>query len=117
LNFSDSSKHEFEEKDPLVRNLFHKAYLRNIQDRGELSDPCLSPALAQPENVPKSVTLIVPEIDPNRIDMELFIEKMKTKPKFQGIVLQGTFHGWNLLPEFLIGTQRTEQKWNAYPDF
>ncbi|KAI8914941.1 Alpha/Beta hydrolase protein [Powellomyces hirtus] len=115
LDFSADSKSTLKEKNPWIRDVFHEAYLLRAPDDG-LKDPVLSPFYASPKDLPESGVVVIPEIDPNRPDMEAFVKNMQREkgPRFIGLFLPGAFHGWNLLSEWLIGKERTSRKWESY---
>lgn len=115
LDFSEDSKSTLPEKNPWKRDPFHEAYLLEVANDG-LRDPLLSPKYAAASELPNSVVMIIPEIDPNRIDMHEFVECLKVE-KGDGVVemiCDKCFHGWNLLAEWIIGKERAQKKWEAY---
>jgi len=111
MNFSAESDNSFPEENPYIRNLFHQAYL--LGRPADLKDPCLSPSYATSETLPRHVALLAGAIDPNIRDMEKFIGEMErarpqgtaaaTAPFFVGKVFAGAFHGWNYLPDWVLG--------------
>lgn len=115
MDFSSRSQHTMPEKDPMIRCVFHQAYLLNT-DPNTLEDPVLSPVYAPSDSLPDSVIMIAAEDDPNHIDIQNFIDRMNIeKPTtFIGKVFKGVFHGWTLVPEFIIGKEGTAAKWTAY---
>ncbi|KAJ3160200.1 hypothetical protein HDU86_001036 [Geranomyces michiganensis] len=115
LDFSTKSRNTMKEKNPWIRDRFHEAYLLKVDDDG-LSDPLLSPIYAKSEDLPATVVVIAPEIDPNLPDMKLFMERMEKEKGagFKGLLLSNCFHGWNILASWIIGKDRTKKKWQAY---
>jgi len=113
MDFSSSSDNDFKEKDPMIRNMFHEAYLLTT-DAKTLNNPLLSPAYAPVSAVPNSVVIIAAGIDPNIRDILKFMEKMREKEHFVGKVYENVFHGWNYIPEILLGKDGKQKKWDAY---
>jgi len=113
VDFSESSDHDFKEKNPMIRNLFHEAYLLNTDAR-VLNNPILSPAHAPINSFPNSVVMICAGIDPNYRDICKFITKMSEKEGFIGKVYENVYHGWNYIPEFLLSKDGKQKKWDAY---
>jgi acetyl esterase/lipase len=116
MDLSAKSQHKFPEKNPLIRNVFHEAYLLNA-DPNDLENPILSPAHAPASSLPDSLIIIAAEEDPNSVDIQNFVDRMKREKSNKTFVEKlciGVFHGWNLVPECLLGKERTRTKWEAY---
>ena len=85
-----------------------------------LQHPYLSPSHAKFESLPRCVMLVAAEVDPNIKDMTNFMERMREKEQedksftFIGRVYEKMFHGWNFLPEWMLGKKGTEMKWDSY---
>ncbi|KAI8824504.1 Alpha/Beta hydrolase protein [Fimicolochytrium jonesii] len=124
MNFHQESKNTLKERNPWIRDLFHEAYLSGLpHDEELLRDPVLSPMYAAVDELPGSVTVVIPEIDPNMPDMREFVRRLEEEvakngrgadKQIKGLYLEKCFHGWNLLPERLIGKDRAAKKWEAY---
>jgi acetyl esterase/lipase len=117
VDLADTSHHEFSEKDPFIRNVFHEAYLRDLpRNKHLLLNPRISPAHANPASFPTSVVLVAARIDPNIKDIELLIEKVQKAKGIRCIwrVYENCFHGWNYLPGWLLGSDRVNKKYDMF---
>ncbi|GAQ84410.1 hypothetical protein KFL_001880040 [Klebsormidium nitens] len=116
MDLSENSVHDFTNKDPMKRNMYHEAYLLSTS-RDSLTDPLLSPAYAVRSELPPSVLFIAARFDPNIQDLLKFMEKMKAEKGFIGKVYEDVFHGWVNVPDslgFFLGAERKEKKWDAF---
>lgn len=115
MDFSARSKSEIKEKNPWKRDLFHESYLLKAKE-SDLVDPLLSPYYATAKEIPGTTLIVIPEFDPNKQDMLDFVERMQREQPsgIAGMFLPKCFHGWNLLPDWIIGKERKERKWEAY---
>lgn len=116
VDFSTNSKNTFTEKDPKKRNVYHEAYLMNINNNIEsLTNPLLSPLYISSELFPDSIVIIAAEDDPNIVDIINLIKKIeKDKNKNIGKIYENVFHGWTHVPENLIGKDKIEKKWDSF---
>ncbi|KAJ3055390.1 hypothetical protein HK097_010666 [Rhizophlyctis rosea] len=115
MDFSPDSKSTLPEKNPWIRDLFHEAYLLKVDGDDDLKNPILSPKYAPAAQMPPSIVMIIPEVDPNRPDMEDFMERME-REKGVGVIslfCAKCFHGWDHISEWLLGPERTKSKWEA----
>ncbi|GAB5588457.1 hypothetical protein Unana1_03357 [Umbelopsis nana] len=115
-DFSRGSHHLFEEQNPLMRNMFHHAYLLNTEDTDQsLRNPLLSPRYMPMSALPESVVVIVAENDPNRKDMKLFGTRLlKERPSSTYKFYPGALHGFMHIPDFALPKAMKEQKWDAF---
>ncbi|KAJ3033903.1 hypothetical protein HDV00_005672 [Rhizophlyctis rosea] len=115
MDMSPQSKSLLPERNPWKRDLFHEAYLLKTP-HNSLTDPLLSPMYAPASDLPDSLIMLIPEIDPNGPDMLDFCKRVADEKgvKPLHLVLEKCFHGWDKLSEWLIGKERTEGKWKAY---
>ncbi|KAG2181028.1 hypothetical protein INT43_008610 [Umbelopsis isabellina] len=115
LDFSRGSLHEFKEQNPLIRNMYHRAYLRNTPDTDEsLRNPLLSPRYIPESTLPKSIAIINTENDPNHKDITMLATRLKEKqPSTIYKYYAGAFHGFMNVPDFFLPEKMKQQKWDA----
>ncbi|KAG2176666.1 hypothetical protein INT44_007330 [Umbelopsis vinacea] len=115
-DFSRGSHHLFKEQNPLVRNMFHEAYLLNTKDTDEeLRNPLLSVRYIPASQLPESVVIIAAENDPNIKDMELFGKRVtQHRPLAIYKLYPGAIHGFMNIPDFLLPKKLKDQKWDAF---
>ncbi|KAI9286548.1 Alpha/Beta hydrolase protein [Umbelopsis sp. AD052] len=104
------------EQNPLVRNMFHEAYLLNTKDTDEeLRNPLLSVRYIPASQLPESVVIIAAEDDPNIKDMELFGKRVtQHRPLAIYKLYPGAIHGFMNIPDFLLPKKLKDQKWDAF---
>ncbi|CAO3665985.1 unnamed protein product [Umbelopsis ramanniana] len=115
-DFSRGSHHSFEEQNPLIRNMFHEAYLLNTKDSDEeLWNPLLSVRYIPASLLPESVVVIAAGNDPNIKDTELFGRRVtQQRPLAIYKFYPGAFHGFMNLPDFVLPNKIKDDKWDAF---
>ncbi|KAM3584569.1 hypothetical protein VKS41_003378 [Umbelopsis sp. WA50703] len=116
IDLSRGSLHEFKEQNPLIRNVFHQAYLLNTPDTDDsLRNPLLSPRYIPESTLPKSVVIIAAEFDPNHKDITQLATRLREKqPSTIYKYYKGAFHGFMNVPDFLLRETVKQQKWDAF---
>ena len=102
--------------DPLRRNIFIESYLLKTAT-DELYEPLLSPRYARIENLPESILVVIPKLDPNVDDMRRMVQSWQQQGGNKIVHVEyNTPHGWNYVPSWIPGIPRdwVVMKWDAF---